>query len=146
MSSRDMAKYAAMRPYFELVIGSLDGLVDGTDFFDIHAEDVVVEYVITVPTYPRRIIGREALAELYSGYGDSIVQSGSSEVYRYYDPTKSAVILEYTMHGTVLSTGRPYVNRFISVITIKDRKIAHWRDYLDPLAVMAAFGNTPAPY
>ena len=52
MSSRDMAKYAAMRPYFELVVGALDGLVDGTDFFDIHAEDVVVEFIITVPYLP----------------------------------------------------------------------------------------------
>jgi hypothetical protein len=24
------------------------------------------------------------------------------------------------------------------VITLKDRKISHWRDYLDPLRVMAA--------
>src|ERR1700747_936299 len=145
MSSRDMAKYAAMRPYFELVTESLTGLVDGTDFFDIHAEDVVVEYIITVPDYPRRIGGREAPAELYSDYGNSIVQSGSSEVHRYYDPDKSVVILEYTLHGTVVSTGAPYVNRFISVITVKDGKIVHWRDYLDPLAVFAAFGNAPAP-
>jgi ketosteroid isomerase-like protein len=143
---RDMTKYAAMRPYFEVVSDALAGLVDGTDFFDMHAEDVVIEYVITVPDYPRRIVGREALAELYSDYGDSIVQSGSSGVYRYYDPEKSVVTLEYTMHGTVVRTGAPYVNRFISVIAIRDRKIAHWRDYLDPLAVMAAFGNTPAPY
>ena len=71
------------------------------------ADDVVIEYVITVPDYPRRIVGREALAELYSGYGDSIVQSGSSGVYRYYDPEKSVVTLEYTMHGTVVSTGAP---------------------------------------
>jgi uncharacterized protein len=48
------------------------------------------------------------------------------------------------MHGTVVSTGAPYVNRFISVIMIKDRKIVHWRDYLDPRAVFAAFGTTPA--
>jgi hypothetical protein len=66
-------------------------LVDGTDFFDIHAEDVVVEYIITVPDYPRRIVGREALAELYSDYGDSIVQGGSSDVYRYYGEHRCAV-------------------------------------------------------
>ncbi|OBH11431.1 nuclear transport factor 2 family protein [Mycobacterium sp. E1747] len=146
MSSRDMAKYAAMRPYFEVVAGGLSGLVDGTDFFDMHAEDVVVEYVITVPDYPRTVVGREALAELYSDYGESIVQSHSSGVYRYYDPEKSVVILEYTMHGTVVKTGAPYVNRFVSVITVKDRKIVHWRDYLDPLAVLAAFGDSPPPY
>src|SRR6202035_5065980 len=98
MPSRDMATYAAMRPYFEVVAEALEGLVDGTDFFDMHAEDVVVEYVITVPDYPRRIVGREALAELYSDYGNSIVQSGSSEVYRHHDREKSVVILEYTLH------------------------------------------------
>jgi len=27
----------------------------------MHAEDVVVEDIITVPDYPRRIVGREAL-------------------------------------------------------------------------------------
>src|ERR1700739_2203168 len=145
MPSRDMDRDAAVRPYLEVVAAGLQGLVDGTDFFDMHAEDVVVEYIITVPDYPRRIVGREALAELYSDYGNSIVQSGSSEVHRYYDPGKSVVILEYTLHGTVVSTGAPYVNRFISVITVKDRKIVHWRDYLDPLAVFAAFGNVPAP-
>ena len=141
-----MAKYAAMRPYFEVVAQGLNGLVDGADFFDIHAEDVVVEFIITVPTYPRRVVGREALAELYADYGNSIVQTGSSDVHRYYDPEKSSVILEYTMYGTVVGTGAPYVNRFVSVIAIEGRKIVHWRDYLDPLAVFAAFGDGPAPY
>ena len=144
MTSRDMAKYAAMRPYFEVVAEGLKGLVDG-DFFDMHAEDVLVEYIITVPDYPRRIVGRDALAELYSDYGDSIVQTGSSDVHSYYDPAKSVVVLEYTMYGTVVRSGAPYVNRFISVISVKERKIVHWRDYLDPLAVFAAFGNAPAP-
>jgi uncharacterized protein len=141
MSSRDMTKYAAMRPYFAVVAQALEGLVDGTDFFDMHTEDAVIEYIITVPDYPRRIVGREALAELYSDYGKSIVQTGSSDVHRYFDPEQSVVILEYTMHGTVVSTGAPYLNKFISVITIKDRKIVAWRDYLDPLAVFAAFGG-----
>jgi ketosteroid isomerase-like protein len=138
---RDMIKYAAMRPYFAVVAEGLDGLVDGTDFFDMHAEDAVIEFIITVPDYPRLINGREALAELYSDYGKSIIQTGSSDVHRYFDPDKSVVILEYTIHGTVVSTGAPYLNRFISVITIKDRKIVGWRDYLDPLAVFAAFGG-----
>ena len=78
-------------------------------------------------------------------YGQSIVQSGSSDVHRYHDAEQSVVILEYTIHGTVVRTGVPYLNRFISVITVKDRKIVQWRDYLDPLAVFAAFGTTPAP-
>src|SRR6201995_3241198 len=134
-----------MRPSFGVVAEALNGLDTGGEFFAMHASDVVVEYIISVPGSPRRIVGREALAELYADYGDSIVQSGSSGVYRCYDPEKSVVVLEYTLHGTVVSTGARYLNRFISVITVKDRKIVHWRDYLDPLAVFAAFGNAPAP-
>src|SRR6478752_2856004 len=130
MTARDMAKYAAMRPYFKVVAEALEGLVDGDDFFDMHADDVVVEYIITVPDYPRRIVGREALAELYSDYGQSIVRSGSSDVRRYYDSDQSVVVLEYTI-------------RFSSVITLKARKTGHWREYLDPLAVFAACETKP---
>jgi ketosteroid isomerase-like protein len=45
--------------------------------------------------------------------------------------------------GHAVSTGAPYVNRFISVITITDRKITRWRDYLDPIAVLDALGWPP---
>ena len=49
-----------------------------------------------------------------SDHGESIVQSGSSDVHRYHDSDQSVVVLEYTMHGTVVRTGAPYVNRSIS--------------------------------
>jgi ketosteroid isomerase-like protein len=69
------------------------------------------------------------------------VQSASSDVFTYYDRDQSVVVAEYTIHGTAVKSGRPYTNRFVSVITVNDRKIVHWRDYLDPLAVFAAFGG-----
>jgi uncharacterized protein len=40
----------------------------------------------------------------------------------------SVVILEYEVHGRILSSGAPYDNRLISIITIENRKIVHWRD------------------
>jgi ketosteroid isomerase-like protein len=36
--------------------------------------------------------------------------------------------------------GAPYANHYISVLTIVDRKITSWRDYLDPIAVFDATG------
>ena len=44
------------------------------------------------------------------------------------------VVLEYEVHGTAPSTGKPYDNRFCSIVTIEDRKIVRWRDYMDSLA------------
>jgi ketosteroid isomerase-like protein len=49
-------------------------------------------------------------------------------------------VLEYEVHGASVLTGRPYNNRFASIITVKDRKVTHWRDYLDPIAVFDASG------
>ncbi len=48
------------------------------------------------------------------------------------------VVLEYASQGKVVAIGHPYSNRYISMITLKDRKVSHWRDYLDPLRVVAA--------
>lgn len=61
----------------------------------------------------------------------------------HYDRDTSTVVLEYSSHGTVVGTGYPYSNSYISVITIKDRKIVGWRDYLDPLRVFAALEGRP---
>ena len=50
------------KPIFRIIAEGLSGLVDGEDFFDTLAEDAVFEYVISVPGYPRRVVGREAVA------------------------------------------------------------------------------------
>jgi ketosteroid isomerase-like protein len=50
------------------------------------------------------------------------------------------VVLEYEVHGESAQTGRPYDNRFVSIATIENRKVTHWRDYLDPIAVFNASG------
>jgi ketosteroid isomerase-like protein len=51
------------------------------------------------------------------------------------------VILEYEVHGKILRTGAPYDNRLISVVTIENRQIAHWRDYMDSLAAWTALNS-----
>ena len=58
-------------------------------------------------------------------------------------PSTSTVVLEYSSEGRVVATGYPYGNRYISVVTIKDRKVTQWRDYLDPLRVFAALDGRP---
>jgi uncharacterized protein len=48
------------------------------------------------------------------------------------------VVIEYEVHGVILATGVQYDNRFCSIITIENRKIARWRDYMDSLAAWNA--------
>ena len=39
-------------------------------------------------------------------------------------------------------TGKPYDNHFCSIVTIEDRKIVRWSDYMDSLAPMLAMSNS----
>lgn len=106
---------------------------------------MVFEYVISVPGYPRRVQGRESIIDLYRGYDDdmSVHRADGLRVYR--DPEASVVVLEYEVHGKSAQTGRPYNNRFVSIITVKNQKVVHWRDYLDPVAIYEATGWPDTP-
>jgi len=49
----------------------------------------------------------------------------------YHDPKASVAVLEYEVHGKSVQGGRPYDNRFVSIVTIENGKVTKWRDYLD---------------
>jgi ketosteroid isomerase-like protein len=142
MAVDNIEDFQALEPFFRVIETGLAGLVDGGHFFDLLAEDVVFEFIITVPHYPRRIAGRDNLIALYRGYHKAFFLD------RCFDPrthraSDSTVTLEYASEGRAVATGRPYSNRYVSVVTIKERKITHWRDYLDPLRVFAALDVKP---
>ena len=133
-------EFAALDPFFRVIEEGLHGLAGPGHFFDLLADDVVFEYVITVPGYPRRVEGRAAVAELYRPYGDALVLDRCYDLAVHRDRAQGTVVLEYASAGTVVATGAPYGNRYVSVVTLRDREIVHWRDYLDPVAVFDALG------
>jgi len=139
----DLDDFKALEPFFRIIQEALDGLADGEHFFDLLAEDVVFDYIITVPGYPRHVEGRQAIAQLYRPYGDTIVLDRCHDLAVHHDRSTGVVVLEYASQGRVVATGAPYANRYISVLTITDRKVSRWRDYLDPLAVFDAVGWPP---
>lgn len=135
---RDIEDFRALDPFFRIIEEGLQGLVDGDHFFDLLAEDVVFDFVITVPDYPRHVVGRENLIELYRDYGSTFHLDRCYDLRADRSDSTSSVVLEYASQGKVVATDYPYSNRYVSVITLKDRKVSHWRDYLDPLRVIAA--------
>jgi len=130
--------HEAMNPFFEVVMKGLTGLVDGGHYFDTFADDAIFESRYHFPGWPLIIRGRANLVASLAGYGKTIrVHSGDAlVVHRGQDPR--VVILEYEVHGKILATGATYDNRFISIVTIENRKIVHWRDYMDSLAAWTA--------
>ena len=141
MQKAEYAVFEALNPFFEIIQKGLSGLVDGEHYFDTIADDAFFEFRYNFPGWPLTIRGRANLMARFSGYGKTIkLHSGDSLVVHRSQDSR-VVILEYEVHGKILSTGMPYDNRLISVVTIEKRKIVHWRDYMDSLAAWTALNS-----
>ena len=141
MTDPKYAAFTALDPFFNIVQQSLAGLVDGDHYFDTIADDAQFEFRYIFPGWPRTLSGRDALmapmrAMVTISSWTARTRSSSTD-----RGILVSVILEYEVHGKIVATGAPYDNRFISVVTIEDRKIVHWRDYMDSLTAMTALSQ-----
>ncbi len=141
MPKADYAVFEALNPFFEIIQKGLSGLVDGEHYFDTIADDAFFEFRYHFPGWPLTIRGRANLIASFSGYGKTIKLLSGDALVVHRSQDSRVVILEYEVHGKILSTGISYDNRFISVVTIEKRKIVHWRDYMDSLAAWTALNS-----
>jgi uncharacterized protein len=143
MTKDEYAVFEALNPFFKVVLKGLRGLVDGKHYFDTFADDAVFESRYHFPGWPTTIRGRANLMASLSGYDKTIKLHSGDALVVHRSQDNRVVILEYDVHGKILSSGALYDNRFISVITIENRKIIHWRDYMDSLAAWTALNGAP---
>ena len=133
--------FEALNPFFEVAMEGLRGFVDGDHYFDTFAEDAIFESRYHFPGWPTMIRGRANLMSSFTGYGKTIRLHSGDALVVHRSQDSRVVILEYEVHGKILSTGTTYDNRLISVITIENRKIINWRDYMDSLTAWTALNS-----
>jgi ketosteroid isomerase-like protein len=121
-------------PFYSIIMEGLKGEVDGKHFWDAVAENAVFEFLYNFPGFTNKIEGRDAYMDWFGGYTNILHSADNLRVYK--TTQSNVIILEYEVHGIVPSTRKFYDNRFCSIITLENRKIIHWRDYMDSLAVM----------
>jgi uncharacterized protein len=123
-------------PFYRIVRQGLGDAVDGEHFWDTVAEGAVFEFRYQFPGFATRIEGRAAYRDWFGGYGIELQSADDLRVYR--DNDQGVLTLEYSVHGVVPETGKAYDNRFCSVVTVQDRRVVYWRDYMDSLAAVQA--------
>jgi len=141
MTKAQYEVFEALNPFFGVVLKGVQGLVGGKHYFDTFAEDALFESRHHFPGWPPTIRGRPNLMASFTGYGKPIKFHSGEALVVHRSRDSRVVILEYEVHGRILSSGAPYDNRFISVITIENRKIIRWRDYMDSLAAWTALNS-----
>jgi ketosteroid isomerase-like protein len=129
--------FKSVEPYFELARSALGDLVEGAHFFDVVDQHTVYEVLYELG-WPRVIRGRDALMDAFRGYAESMALHAADHLVTHKTDDGRVLVIEYEIHGKVRATGVAYDNRFCSIIRIENRKIAHWRDYMDSLAAWKA--------
>ena len=138
MTNQKYSDFNPVKPYFDLVRSALGDRVQGEHFFDCASDNIVYEVLYEFPGWPRVIKGKADLMESFQGYGKHIVIHAADHLKKHTADDGQVVVIEYEVHGTILSTGVHYNNRFCSIIKIADSQISHWRDYMDSLAAWNA--------
>ena len=126
-------------PFYSIIMMGLKGEVDGAHFWDAVSEDAVFEFQYHFPGFATKIEGRKAYMDWFGGYSMILHSADNLKIHK--STEAGVIILEYEVHG-VTPANKPYNNSFCSIITIKDRKIVYWRDYMDSLAVMLATSSS----
>ena len=126
-----------------LLRGALgDRLVAGSGMEDLFTEDVVFEFPYAPEGLPRRLEGLPALADHLTRLGPMLDLRAFT--LRAVHPSGGSVILEFSCLGAGVATGLPYHQHYISVVTLRDGRIARYRDYWNPLVALHALGGAEA--
>lgn len=107
---------------------------DMPGFIALFADDAVLEFPFALPGRPQRLVGRRAIHEYLIGYPDLLDVREITDLTLHQTTDDGVIIAEFAMAGVVVATGRPYRQRYISVLTVRGGRLVHYRDYWNPVA------------
>jgi len=109
-------------------------------------DDVIFEFPFAPPSRPSRVEGKEALGWYLACIPSRIAFDGLSNLEVHQTLNPDVAIVEMTATGTVKDTDEPYEMSYVVVLTVREGKIARYRDYWNPLKALGAAdegGQTP---
>ncbi|WP_395104456.1 nuclear transport factor 2 family protein [Actinomadura sp. SCN-SB] len=111
------------------------------DMSRLYAADAVHEFPFTAPGVPSRLEGREEIVTwIAAGWETNTLKYNRYRTYAIHDTgDPETIIVEQEALGTSTSTGA-FALPNIVVLTVRDGRIAHLRDYVNVLAAAAAKG------
>ena len=109
------------------------------------APDGYIEWPYRPPGVPGRLEGRAEIRGFLTGSAKAFIRFDEYRdlvIHETVDP--EVVIVEYDAHGTVIPTGAPFHQTVIAVFRVHNGQILSYRDYINPLPLMAALESIGA--
>ena len=114
---------------------------DMAKFASVWAEDAVQDMPYSPQGHPKRVVGKDALVDLYSGWPENSGDADFTSRLVYYpmqDP--ETIFVEFKGDVEVIPTGRQYKQSYGGLFHVVDGKIKLFREYYDPAPFAWAFG------
>lgn len=107
------------------------------------APDLVVETPFARPGAPARVEGGEKFKQIArAGRAALPVTFERCDIIAFHETTDPAVsVVEYELVASLNATGARHSARFIAVMTVRDGKVVHWREYQDTARIDAALAG-----
>ncbi|MBK1787376.1 nuclear transport factor 2 family protein [Prauserella cavernicola] len=103
---------------------------------DLWADDGVMEFPFAPEGWPRRLEGKNAVADYMRSYPDHIDLHDFPELRIHQTAEPETIVVEMRGVGLVVRDGSPFDMTYIAVVTVEDGRITAYRDYWNPLAVL----------
>lgn len=111
---------------------------------DMVADDVSFEFPFALPTGIKRLADRAALAAYLPKVGELFTIEALLLDRAIISADGRHAVLEFTGKTYANATGARYDQTYVSVLDLRDGLIVRYRDYWNPLTVLAATGGVDA--
>lgn len=118
------------------------GEKDFDSFASFLTEDTLFDWpYLPLKEFPSSMRGAKAFIDM-SRAGMEDCDGYHHVVDQFYDQSDpDTLIVEYHSQTTLKSTGQPYGNKYLGILRFDGGKVSFWREYLNPLPIIEAFGR-----
>lgn len=109
------------------------------EWIELWDDEGVCEFPFAAPDRPRRLQGKAELLAYMEQYPSRITIDGVDELRVHPCADPQVVVVEITIRGTAVETGRPYPQQYVVIAETSDGKLVHYREYWNPLVSAEAF-------
>ncbi len=116
---------------------------DMEKFASVWADDAVQDMPYSPEGHPKRVVGKDNLVSLYSGWPENSGDADfTSQLVFYPMQDPETIFAEFKGEVEVIPTGRQYRQTYGGLFHVVDGKIRLFREYYDPAPFAWAFGLT----
>ncbi len=111
---------------------------DAEGFVDMWAEDGSIEFPYSPQGFPQRLDSKAAIREYMRRFPEMLRIDRLSEPVFHQSQDARVLVAEFSCEGQAVATGKPYNQKYISVVEFRDGRIVKYRDYWNPLIMLRA--------